>query len=497
MSQWATKPDLEKPSGMSRNRQDGKNSSVEFSSLPNDIVQIIADFLPNEDVKRLRLVDRRFHANSILRFPRVYISPNHRNIEVLKAVATHDQFRRQVKEVVWDDALLLDWVAILEDDENDVLDMREWEDACDTSFGDWKSNLDADSRYQTYRQLYAEQQAIIAAGADAEALRDALPLFDALERMTVTPTAWRPDLSRPRYRTPMMRDFPPEFRCPIPVGWMRSEDELERQFEEDSVWQDIKDPWHGFRVVLKELARCERAISEFVCEVKGESTGIAWQLFDESPENCEDLRNLEIICGRGLCRLELVVHVMFAQYMPGLDALSRSRLRSILEKATEMERFSLQTNADDDLGDEYIDDFDRELHALDVIPVTNWPNLRHLTLSHLYVIPEDFLLFLRRLPPTVESITLHSLTAHPDPSWAKIFQAVKDELAWTGSKPVVTFVMDQPGHPTMQHWIEGPILSFLQGEAPNPFNECGIVEGMSTKRFTITPEYMLPEAEEI
>lgn len=480
---------------MSQHRRDIERSSITFSALPNDIIQIIADVLPNKDVKTVRLVDRRFKANSILRFPRVYISPSHKNIEVLRAISTHDEFRHQVKEVVWDDALLSDWDLSSDLDENDERGMRVWEEACDASFDNSQSNPDQDLNYQAYRQLYEQQQSIIAAGTDAEALRDVLPLFDALERVTVTPITYLPDLSRPRYCTPMIRAFPPGFIIPIPVGWTRSDGELENQFEQESVWEDIKGPWHGLRVVLKELACCERPIPELVCNVKGDSElGIAWQLFNETPQNCEDLRNLETICKRGLRRLDLAVHVAFAQYRPGLDALSRSPLRGILEQASEMEHFSLHTNFVIDLESEYIDDFDHELHALDVIPITQWSNLRHLTLAYLYVIPENFLSFLKRLPSSVESITLIGMVAHPDPSWARIFQSIKDELGWTGHKPVVTFVVPQ-GIGTMMHWMEDSILSFLRGEGPNPFNDLGaFVDGMSTKRWEITPEYMLPGA---
>jgi hypothetical protein len=61
-------------------------SSVAFQALPTELVSAICGFL--------------------LRFERVFISANPRNVEVLRAVANHDTFRHRVKEIIWDDAIL-------------------------------------------------------------------------------------------------------------------------------------------------------------------------------------------------------------------------------------------------------------------------------------------------------------------------------------------------------------------------------------------------------
>jgi hypothetical protein len=80
--------------------------SPAFQALPSELIGAICNLVPNRDVKNLRLTNRYLRDKSPLRFDRVYISANPRNIEVLTVIANHDVFRHRVKEIIWDDATL-------------------------------------------------------------------------------------------------------------------------------------------------------------------------------------------------------------------------------------------------------------------------------------------------------------------------------------------------------------------------------------------------------
>lgn len=75
-------------------------------TLPNELLGAICGLLCNSDIKDLRLTCRALGDKSYLRFDRVFISANPRNVEVLLAVANHDVFRHRVREIIWDDTLL-------------------------------------------------------------------------------------------------------------------------------------------------------------------------------------------------------------------------------------------------------------------------------------------------------------------------------------------------------------------------------------------------------
>ncbi|KAM0210460.1 hypothetical protein ACHAPA_002043 [Fusarium lateritium] len=64
-----------------------------FQALPTELVGAICGLLSNSDIKSLRLTCRYLRDKSRLRFDRVFISANPRNIEVLLAIANHDVFR--------------------------------------------------------------------------------------------------------------------------------------------------------------------------------------------------------------------------------------------------------------------------------------------------------------------------------------------------------------------------------------------------------------------
>lgn len=224
------------------------NSSV-FQRIPNELANRIFDFLPNHDIKNLRLTCRYLNCHAPLRFNRVFVSANPLNVKVFLAIANHDTFRQQVKELIWDDATLQSARSSGNDsdddyssdesetDDNDYQGHSRFQQHCREAIEDVESRLvdkPNGNEHQTllgnamplcealpyYERLVKAQASVIESEADERAVQYALQesRFPNLTRVTVTPAA-HGFLFFPLYETPMIRAFPHGFVYPIPRGW--------------------------------------------------------------------------------------------------------------------------------------------------------------------------------------------------------------------------------------------------------------------------------------
>jgi hypothetical protein len=75
-------------------------------TLPLELWDCIESHLSNADIKSLRLACKQFNNTVFLRLNRVFLSANPVNIEVFRNIASHDKFRHQVNEIIWDEARL-------------------------------------------------------------------------------------------------------------------------------------------------------------------------------------------------------------------------------------------------------------------------------------------------------------------------------------------------------------------------------------------------------
>ncbi|KAK0644764.1 hypothetical protein DIS24_g8532 [Lasiodiplodia hormozganensis] len=214
---------------------------MSLHTLPVELIPTICDYLPNKDIKRVRLTCRSLSHHAPLRFSRVYISPSRANIDVLLAVARHPTFRRRVREIVWDDAQLLDYQTFDRFDREATLDhcfyrnnnhvhtradprssaLPVYTKRRDELWGAESAlPMDAVSAHNHYSlRLLREQEAIVAAGEDVAALREGLRAFCNLTRVTVTAVAWAQRWLFPRYETPFFRSLPANFWMPLPRAW--------------------------------------------------------------------------------------------------------------------------------------------------------------------------------------------------------------------------------------------------------------------------------------
>lgn len=74
--------------------------------LPVELSLAVVSYLPNRDIKSLRLTCRRLSQIAHLRLSRVFLSANPLNIEVFRAIGNHERYRHNVVEIIWDDVQL-------------------------------------------------------------------------------------------------------------------------------------------------------------------------------------------------------------------------------------------------------------------------------------------------------------------------------------------------------------------------------------------------------
>lgn len=380
---------------------------MSLHTLPVELIPTICDYLPNKDIKRVRLTCRSLSHHAPLRFTRVYISPSRANIDVLLAVARHANFRKRVREIVWDDAQLLDYQTFDRFDREATLDhcfyrnnnhvhtradprssaLPVYTRRRDELWGAESAlPMDAVSAHSHYSlRLLRDQEAIVAAGEDVAALREGLRAFGNLTRVTVTAVAWAQRWLFPRYETPFFRSLPANFWMPLPRAWHgdvvdrhQRNWEMERasgegppesegslhQFDWEAhlsrSWELERRCFRGYTAVVEELLAYHaehpsHSIRELVVDVNRSSNGVHHALFAaphaaSGPEHRDDhLRTLTLFFTFPLTRLDLAVNAYCPQALHGSFGIASPwhcfgpGLRRALEGLTHLRHFSLSS----------------------------------------------------------------------------------------------------------------------------------------------------------
>lgn len=265
-------------------------------SLPNELLPLISSYLPNRDIKNLRLTCYSLRYRTRLRLDRVFLSANPRNVDVFRAIADHEVFRKGIVEIIWDDARLA-YSSRKEDrfyayDEPESSDTDEdcpawFSRACqeNVKYLVHRKRYDVDRQdhvareqqvagqlplkvsWEYYQGLLRLQEDVLASEADIDALKFGLERFPALRRITITPAAhgW---LFEPLYETPMIRDFPYGFNYQIPRGWPTIGESGTPVEASPWVSEAEKNQWRGFRVITQVLAQQQHhhRVSELVID---------------------------------------------------------------------------------------------------------------------------------------------------------------------------------------------------------------------------------------
>ncbi|XEU94725.1 hypothetical protein FSHL1_000009 [Fusarium sambucinum] len=500
-----------------------------LQKLPNELFNDILDRLANRDRKSLRLTCRYLGSQVPLRLDRVFISANPLNVKVFLAVASHEVFRRQVKEIIWDDATFLP-VPIPNDydyydtecgytsDENEIHKNRITYQSkgkisgwfvqhCKEELENVKSRLvdkGCDNEQQRrldnimpsrealpyYNHLIQQQDNVIECDADEQAFRYALQesLFPHLEKVIVTPAA-HGFLFFPLYETPMIRAFPRGFVYPIPRGWTcagNGDDDVPQPAEP---WEDEKEKrkWRGFRIVSRLLADPElpHNISQLSFDNHKLLTGINHLVFDQPNEEYDNLCRTLKRPGFKSFTLSLLMGQLSDWDAEDWNFFHQGRLRSLIAGAHALEKITLQSDYPVD-GTCWTGPVSDSISLFDIFPIDQWStggNLKHFGLSGIQVTQDDLISLLGKLPPTLQSIELSFLsviegTGH----YAGILADIRDKLDWR-HRPIdkriricVLVSIDQPDYGRYT-CLDKEVNEYIYGDGPPPFGVDGSGSG--------------------
>ncbi|KAJ5139215.1 uncharacterized protein N7515_004063 [Penicillium bovifimosum] len=486
-------------------------------ALPQELWDCIESHLSNADIKSLRLTCKQFNNAVFLRLDRVFLSANPLNIEVFRNIASHDKFRHQINEIIWDEARLHRGPARIAEtneghellsDEDEPDNNREWAAEYYTHYREeiterheseegegcpkWfksgcEENLyvlkyrelrDVDrpdhiarreqvfaqpslrEAWQHYLQLLRQQKDVLASRGDLEAFAFGVKRFPALKRVTITPAA-HGNLINPLYPTPMIRAFPKGFNYPIPRGWLYPRATMAPATPYPwNQYLELRGRYRGFRTALRVLANEPNSVSELVMTSNSIPTGINCTIFDEP---CEEYNHFATVLKKpGFRRLDISL-LLGGEREEDLEACWRSllngRLRRALGEAKEMEEFRLHTTFDDEL---YPDGEHPLIPLGSIVPVEQWSKLRHFELSGFVISQDDCVSFLKTLPKSVRSIELSMLQFLGDGVWYSMLEEIKrmvsESTLWggrvAGSRPKITIgVPIADASPTYGHGI--------------------------------------------
>ncbi|KAK4861315.1 hypothetical protein LT330_004231 [Penicillium expansum] len=445
-----------------------------FLSFPPEMISSILSFLPNKDVKSLRLTCKALGEISPFSSSRVFLSANSLNIQVFRAVADHPKFRHEIREIIWDDARFvlapLIWGAIHPSIDPERMEINSTE-GCPI----WFTEECEDNRYKMKHRKYRDvdrpdHTSIIGSEDDKKAFLYGLERFPRLKRVTVTPAAhgW---LFAPLYETPMIRAFPYGFNYPIPRGWHC--DPVDCQVVEPLPWseatEDYKELWRGARIVLRLLSQAKRHnVSELTFDSKQLHTKLNFLIFDRP---CEEYYQFAAIMKRpGFRRLHLSLLTGSTGDWTGFQS---GLFRQAVSLAKELTHVHLSTTFNDGSHSSMRDP---PIPLKEVLPIKEWPNLSHLALFRFSVDTSGLIAMLKLAPSSLQSLDLKFIEFPFDElCLTGLLERMREELDWTKrdqpSKPTVTIVME--GHriwPGRFIKLSDEVASFIYGSGENPLD---------------------------
>ncbi|KAH6838550.1 hypothetical protein B0I37DRAFT_316717 [Chaetomium sp. MPI-CAGE-AT-0009] len=463
--------------------------------LPAELLASISSLLPNRDIKSLRLTCRFLAAAINLRLTRVFLSANRRNVDVFRAIAQHDTFRKQIVEIIWDDARLAYEANVTS------VEVR-WGDDVDGPDHLARNQLAAErlsleESWAHYQTLLLQQDEVINSGADTEAFRYGLERFISLKRVTITPFTHGLWLT-PLYETAMIRAFPRGFNYPISRTWLVNDgNERPVAHRWSQMSEGEKDRWRGFRIVTRELAKTERrGVSELVIDVNHLLSGINCTILSEPCAEYDDL--LKVIRRQGFRRLDLALTVGDQGYQEEWSALRSGLLRRALSETPDLEHISLRTDEVEKDPDGSQDPARHFVPLSAIFPVDNWPSLRHFGLSQFLVRQGDLLSLLAALPATLRSVELSHLVFLQG-NYRDFLAEMRDSLNWRNrvknERPKVTLAIPVQHRSEFSISVDEEVAQFLYEDGTNPFQSIGgndVPYGVGVVRDVFNPNHERP-----
>ncbi|KAJ9320821.1 CAZyme family GH18 [Paecilomyces variotii] len=440
----------------------GSNAGLKFQALPAEIFELVLSFLPNRDIKNLRLSSKTLNERAHLRLRRVFLSANPRNIEVFRAIADDEEFRHHIVEVIWDDVQLVDHIPERGEGMWNLdrplppegvpawFDQICWWNT-EQFLGNQRRHPDLpiEESWAYYQQLLQQQQDVLASEADVEAFRYGLQRFPALRRIVITPAA-HGILDHPLYETPMIRAFPPGLNYPILHAYPRLDD---FDYSNLHIWplpekglipyivppwnqEGERLKWRAFCLLTRELAEIrDHEILELVIDPHILETGLNCRIFDGP---CEEYNNLVTLLRRpGFERIDLALTCNGQYYNDQRwSSFRNGHLLYALSQALDLKHVSLQTQIDYSQveGDGFPQSMQFAQHFVPlqtIMPIKKWQKLRHFGLSGFLVQSDDLISALSALPTTLRSIELSFLSFTGERgNWHDLFTDMRSMLDW-------------------------------------------------------------------
>ncbi|KAH7175037.1 uncharacterized protein B0J16DRAFT_349456 [Fusarium flagelliforme] len=477
-----------------------RESAGAFSYLPVELLNQIISSLSNRSIKNLRQTCTFLSKIAQLRLDRVFLSTNPLDIEAFTAIAQDDTLRLGVREIIYDDARFWDeyglqttaFIPTLEDYDfetatgvspwyryfysDEVKKAREILEKDRENLAHIKVSDDCEESYKRYQKLLQGQKEVIAQSRDISALRYGLARFPNLTRVELTIATYGRQLE-PFYYTPTIRSLPQDLIYPSARGWpgtLLYEDVIPYV----EAWEgEEKEKWRGFCVVTREVARHLREnptsrIAEFSIDVNDLPSGINFRLF-ENTESAEYTDLVTIMSHPGLKRFDLPLYTVGVED-PDDSAALYNQLYDLLSIATDLQHVSLSTNID--FQDELWEIVGRAEHCFPlctIFPIDNWSNLRHFSLSRLFVKQADVRNFLAAMPTTLKSIELSFLEFTP---WYRdcyrgLFEDMRSTLGWQhrprDNQPKIRVLVERKGGKVVD--VSAEAESYMYDEGENPF----------------------------
>jgi hypothetical protein len=241
--------------------------------LPAEILALAISYLPNRDIKSLRLPYKVFHATAKLRLDRVFLSATPRDVEVFWAVANDDTFRYSIVEIIWEDTVIQDTARedngseynvseadediriaslrpplVLEGVQREHFELRSYyqDDVLDRPEHAISTQLPVHASWERFQERRGEQRPRQAPTWLSFVIDS--PVFPP------TPSIHGVNLGHPLYDTPTIRSFPPGFNYPLPYRWPTAGEgeprvEILPWADEDRGTEAGRDRWRGFRII--------------------------------------------------------------------------------------------------------------------------------------------------------------------------------------------------------------------------------------------------------
>lgn len=444
--------------------------------LPTELLQMACSYLPQRDIKRLRLSNAQLAAKVEPRFDHIFISPNRANLQVLLCILDHPRFRLCVEEIVWDNSLLEEFptlesfgcaiqtqermakngilrrvLALLPDE-----DMKDIHDSSIESSHSHNGLLTDDTKmrllrldtqesrdllardattmgmeesYTLYQKLYQDEQEIMKRGWDVTAFHRALAEFPNLKRITLTSAIWSTPDTLPSRATPFFRALPPGFRKPWVRPWKEDRADREENQEQTVTGQRLPFQWRTYSVAMAILVKYPHpGIETIDIDASMNGSGVNSQLF-ATPNGDYDM-TVETCRALSLKSFRLAISGSKA-FEDGGQFIKSGLLKNLFSTMVHLQHLDFALNMSQPEPFKF--------NADDVFPETILHRLRHFTLRNIENLEDPFGLIVKL--ENAESIALVQVGFRE--SYYELLHRLREHYSTKTCQPRFTFT--QPG----------------------------------------------------